>query len=149
MSDKSWRIFFTVVALIIVSGVVYSAFQSITSFQELVLDRYSDTKKISYISIEKYDDRLDENQTVKITDRETMDRIMENFSDVKLVRTENYARGTEYRIWINYEYTPFSVNYTAPDHLKIWPHGSKHKRYSWTYKIVGSFDHSIIEDQFK
>ncbi|OMF80177.1 hypothetical protein [Paenibacillus glucanolyticus] len=149
MSDKSWRIFIMVVALIILSGVLYSVLQSVTSFRELVPDRYSDTQKIRDISIEKFGDRWDDIQRVEIMDPDMIDRIMNNFSEVKLIRTENYTIGTYYYIRINYEHTLLTIMYTEPDNMRIdLNQGTQHKRYSWTYKIASPFDRSIIEDLF-
>lgn len=99
---------FVVVALIVLTGVVYSLIQSSTSFKELMSDQVYDTEKISYIRIEKMGSPYDDENSVEITDPATIDRIINSFSNAKLWKTENYGRGTEYMIWVNVEYTPSS-----------------------------------------
>ncbi|MGG4106376.1 hypothetical protein AAXB25_20940 [Paenibacillus lautus] len=149
MSDRSWRVFFVVVALIVLTGVVYSLIQSSTSFKELMSDQVYDTEKISYIRIEKMGSPYDDENSVEITDPATIDRIINGFSNAKLWRTENYARGMMYSIWVNVEYTPFSIYYTEPDIIRINPNRGGHKKYSWNYRITNGYDKSIIEDLFK
>ncbi|MGG4092412.1 hypothetical protein [Paenibacillus lautus] len=149
MSDRSWRVFFVVVALIVLTGVVYSLIQSSTSFKELMSDQVYDTEKISYIRIEKMGSPYDDENNVEITDPATIDRIINSFSNAKLWKTENYGRGTEYMIWVNVEYTPFAIYFTEPDIIKISPNRRLHKKYSWSYRMVNGYDKSIIEDLFK
>jgi hypothetical protein len=149
MSDRSWRVFFVVVALIVLTGVVYSLIQSSTSFKELMKDQVYDTEKISYIKIEKMSSPYDDENSVEITDPATIDRIINSFSNAKLWKTENYGRGTEYMIWVNVEYTPFVIYFTEPDIIKISPNRRLHKKYSWSYRMVNGYDKSIIEDLFK
>ncbi|KOR89093.1 hypothetical protein [Paenibacillus solani] len=148
MSDRSWRVFFVVVALIVLTGVVYSLIQSSTSFKELMKDQVYDTEKISFMKIDKRDSSYGEN-SVEITDPATIDRIINSFSNAKLWKTENYGRGTEYMIWVNVEYTPFVIYFTEPDVIKISFNRSLHKKYSWSYRMVNGYDKSIIEDLFK
>ncbi|MGG3283931.1 hypothetical protein [Paenibacillus solani] len=148
MSDRSWRVFFRVVALIIITGVVYSLVQSSTSFKELMKDQVYDTEKISFIKIDKMDSSYGEN-SVEITDPATIDRIINSFSNAKLWKTENYGRGTEYMIWVNVEYTPFAIYFTEPNIIKISPNRRSHKKYSWRYRITNGYDMSIINDLFK
>ncbi|MGO4790524.1 hypothetical protein AB4124_24215 [Paenibacillus sp. 2KB_20] len=149
MSDRSWRVFFVVVALIVLTGVVYSLIQCSTSFKELMSDQVYDTEKISYIRIEKMGSPYDDENSVEITDPATIDRIINSFSNAKLWKTENYGRGTEYMIWVNVEYTPFAIYFTEPDIIKISPNRRLHKKYSWSYRMVNGYDKSIIEDLFK
>lgn len=149
MSDRSWRVFFVVVALIVLTGVVYSLIQSSTSFKELMSDQVYDTEKISYIRIEKMGSPYDDENSVEITDPATIDRIINSFSNAKLWRTENYARGTEYRIWVNVEYTPFAIYFTEPNIIQMSLNRRLHKKYSWSYRMVNGYDKSIIEDLFK
>ncbi|GIO97001.1 hypothetical protein J14TS5_20870 [Paenibacillus lautus] len=149
MSDRSWRVFFVVVALIVLTGVVYSLIQSSTSFKELMSDQVYDTEKISYIRIEKMGSPYDDENSVEITDPATIDRIINGFSNAKLWRTENYARGTEYRIWVNVEYTPFAIYFTEPNIIQMSLNRRLHKKYSWSYRMVNGYDKSVIEDLFK
>ncbi|MBT2762120.1 hypothetical protein [Paenibacillus sp. ISL-20] len=149
MSDRSWRVFFIVVALIVLTGVVYSLIQSSTSFKELMSDQVYDTEKISYIRIEKMGSPYNDENSVEITDPATIDRIINSFSNAKLWRTENYARGTEYRIWVNVEYTPFAIYFTEPNIIQMSLNRRLHKKYSWSYRMVNGYDKSIIEDLFK
>lgn len=149
MSDRSWRVFFVVVALIVLTGVVYSLIQSSTSFKELMSDQVYDTEKISYIRIEKMGSPYDDENSVEITDPATIDRIINSFSNAKLWRTENYARGTEYRIWVNVEYTPFAIYFTEPNIIQMSLNRRLHKKYSWSYRMVNGYDKSIIENLFK
>ncbi|KOP68629.1 hypothetical protein AMS62_27885 [Bacillus sp. FJAT-18019] len=148
MSDRSWRVFFVVVTLIVLTGVVYSLIQSSTSFKELMKDQVYDTEKISFIKIDKMDSSYGEN-SVEITDPATIDRIINSFSSAKLWKTENYGRGTEYMIWVNVEYTPFAIYFTEPNIIKISPNRRFHKKYSWRYRITNGYDMSIIKDLFK
>lgn len=148
MSDRSWRVFFRVVALIIITGVVYSLIQSSTSFKELMKDQVYDPEKISSIRIDKMDRSYGEN-SVEITDPATIDRIINSFSNAKLWKIDNYGRGTEYMIWVNVEYTPFAIYFTEPNIIRLSLNRSLHKKYSWSYRIVNGYDKSIIEDLFK
>ncbi|MFB4327698.1 hypothetical protein [Paenibacillus sp. CR_12] len=148
MSDRSWRIFFAIVALIILSGAVLSLVQSRTTYKELMGDQIHDTQKIDQIVIEKRDSSYDA-ERLKITDPATIERIMNSFSDAKLQRIEQYPRGTDYWIWINVEYKPFQIHYTEPDIVRISPNRGIHKKYSWTYRITNGYDKSIIQDLFK
>jgi len=83
MSDRSWRVFFRIVALVIIAGVVYSLIQSSTSFQELMKDQVYDTEKISSIKVDKRDNSYGED-SVEITDPATINRIINSFSNAKL-----------------------------------------------------------------
>ncbi|MHA2855606.1 hypothetical protein ACXZ7E_16535 [Paenibacillus lautus] len=148
MSDRSWRIFFAIVALIILSGAVFSLVQSRTTYKELMGDQIHDIQKIDHITIEKRGSSYGENR-IKITDTATIERIMNSFSDAKLWRSDNYPRGTEYWIWINVEYKPFQIHYTEPDIIRISPNRGIHKKYTWSYRITNGYDKSIIEDLFK
>ncbi|WP_098743893.1 hypothetical protein [Paenibacillus sp. EZ-K15] len=149
MSDRSWRVFFVVVALIVLTGVVYSLIQSSTSFKELMSDQVYDTEKISYIRIEKMGSPYDDENSVEITDPATIDRIINSFSNAKLWRTENYARGMMYSIWVNVEYTPFAIYFTEPNIIQMSLNRRLHKKYSWSYRMVNGYDKSVIEDLFK
>jgi hypothetical protein len=148
MSDRTWRIFFAIVALIILSGAVFSLVQSRTTYKELMGDQIHDTQKIDLITIEKRGSSYDE-ERLKITDPATIERIMNSFSDAKLQRIDQHPRGTDYWIWINVEYTPFQIHYTEPDIIRISPNRGIHKKYSWSYRITNGYDKSIIQDLFK
>lgn len=148
MSDRSWRIFFAIVALIILSGAVFSLVQSRTTYKELMGNQIHDTQKIDKIIIERRGSSYDE-ERISISDPATIERILSSFSDAKLQRIEQYPRGTDYWIWIDVEYKHYLIHYTEPDIIRISPYRGIHKKYSWTYRITNGYDKSIIQDLFK
>lgn len=105
-SKKSWYIFFIIVALIILSGVVFEAILSRTSFHALVLDCIDNSKEISSIKVIKYDSieglKLSGSEIdnrVTVTDKQMIDRMINNFSDIQLGRV-NQVPKEEPTYWV-------------------------------------------------
>lgn len=149
MSKRSWQVFWGICILIVISGTIYSAIQSRTSFKEMVLDQLYESETIDKIRIGK--NRFHPNeQMVEITDRAEIDRIMEGLSKVKLRKhTPTDYSGDEYEIWLNTQRSRMiGVYLYGVDHIRFNFNPGHHKKYSWEYKIINDFDRGIIEDLF-
>lgn len=89
-------------------------------------------------------------QELEITNPAEIERIMSNFSEVKLRKSsiKDYG-GDEYEIWFRTQSGPtFAVIFYSPDHVRFHHGSSNHKLYRWTYSIVNGFDSSIIDNLF-
>lgn len=150
MSKRSWYIFLAFCVLIILSGMVYDAYQSKASFKELLLDHLKESEKVIEMNVGKNRFRSDESLN-KITDQAKIDRFMNSLSEIKLRRSDvwNYD-SDEYEIWL---YTSnsrmFGLFFYGPDHIRIYNSTARHKRYGWTYRIVNDFDRTALEELFK
>ncbi|SMF84461.1 hypothetical protein SAMN05661091_2626 [Paenibacillus uliginis N3/975] len=151
MSDRSWKIFITFVALIVLSALVFSAIQSRTSFKALVLDQMGESQEIRSIHLMKEFHELDD-LGIKITDRKTINMIMNVFADIKLRVSDSDSPIGEasYRMYIHPKNGPtFSVLFNDQNLMRIDNSISIHKKYSWTYEVVNDFDLAIIQDIYK
>lgn len=150
LSKRTWYVFLAICFLILLSASIYSAYQSRTSFKELVLDQLNEPGTISQMSIGKNRFRPNE-QVLKITDPAEIERIMNSFSEVKLRKTSRVDYGgDEYEIWFQGRNGPtFGVYFFSPDHVRIHNGSSNHKKYGKEYKMVNDFDRGVIEYLFK
>lgn len=150
VSKRSWYVFLTLCALIVISGIVYDAYQSKASFKELLLDHLKESEKIIEMNVGKNRLRSDESLT-KITDQATIDRFMDSLSEIKLRKSDvwNYDNDEyEIRLYTS-NYRTFGVFFYGPDHIRIYNSAVRHKRYGWTYRIVNDFDRSVLEGLLK
>jgi hypothetical protein len=150
LNKRTWYVFLAICVLILISAMIYSAFQNRTSFKELVLDQLIEPKTISHMSVGKNRFRPNE-QEIQITDPAEIERIMNSFSEVKLRKTSGVDYGgDEYDVWFQGRNGPsFVVYFSSPDHMRIYNGSSNHKRYGKEYKIVNDFDLGVIENLFK
>lgn len=150
LSKRTWYVFLAICVLILISAMLYSAFQNRTSFKEMVLDQLNEPGTISHMSVGKNRFRPNE-QVIEITDPAEIERIMNSFSEVKLRKTSRVDYGgDEYEVWFQGRNGPtFAVYFFSPDHVRIYNGSSNHKRYRKEYKIVNDFDFGVIENLFK
>ncbi|ANY71280.1 hypothetical protein [Paenibacillus ihbetae] len=150
MSKRSWYVFLTLCALIVISGMVYGAHQSKASFKELLLDHLKESEKVIEMNVGK--NRFGpEEQVLKITDQDEIDRILNSFSEIKLRKSDSWNYDNdEYEIWLyTSNYRTFGIFFYSPDHIHIYNSTMRHKRYDWTYRITNDFDRSVLEGLFK
>lgn len=150
MSKRLWYVFMAICVLILLSATVYSASQNRTSFKELVLDQLKESGSIRELNILKNRNRSNE-EPLNITDQAEIDRIVTSFSDLELRKNSvEDQSGDEYEIRLSTEYGPtFTIVVYSPDHIRIYNHSSKHKRYGKEYKIVSDFTPDILESLFR
>lgn len=150
MSKRFWYVFLAICVLILLSATAYSASQNRTSFKELVLDQLKESGAIRELDIVRNQNRPNEQQ-MKMTDQAEIDRIVNGFSELKL--RKNSVRdhsGDEFEIRLSTEYGPtFTIVVYSPDHILIYNHSSKHKRYGKEYKIVSDFASGVFESLFR
>lgn len=164
MNKKFLYIFFSVVLVVAVSGILFNIYQSFTSFRTLVLNPIEkDSRKITSIEVIKTKMsegiKLNENKEienrVEVTDKATVDKIINDFSKVKLMRTDDvpYKKDrTEYWMTI-YADDIATYSIAITDHYILYISGhnmysSIHKKYSWEYKM-SHYDPSVIQNLFK
>ena len=156
-SKTSWIIAAVIVSLIILSAIIYDTVQSRTSFKALVLDRIEEKKKsITSIELIKMDlgkpIETSLNERVTITDQPTIEAIIDRLSDVQL-REDNYSPDSYYWIKIYTDNVDsFDIHISGQYMPRV--HGnnmydSDHKYNSRGYKILNTYDNSIIENLFQ
>lgn len=149
MSTRSWKISVTLVLLIILSGIIFSAVQSRTSFKKLVLDQMGNSQEISSLRLGK-ESKGPEYKAIEITDEQTIHRIMNALSDIQLSRTSNSNSlmvDDSYWLWIYPKHGPtFKVIINDQNLMRINNSISIHKKYSWTYEAINDFDISVFKD---
>ena len=148
-------IILSIVALLILSGLIISEVNSRTSFKELVIDQIGDShgsQEIFSISISEWDDNSFKKST-EITDLETINKVMNVFEDLKLKRTnsENPIFQDEYyRVTIQPDNGPtLSVVFADDKIMNISSSFNSKKKHYWTYEAVGGFDLSTIQELLK
>lgn len=150
MSDRSWKIFVTIVALIIISAIIFDLIQSRTSFKALVLDHIGETQEIEELQLYKISNTIEE-PGMRITDPNTINMIMDSFKDIKLMATDRYYLYEDsYRMYISPKKGPtFHVTFNDQNIIRISNSISSQKQYSREYDVVNDFDASEIINQFK
>lgn len=151
MSKSSWNILVTVVLLIILSGIVFSAIQSRTSFRKLVLEQMDNSQEISSLRLLK-EFKGPEDKAIEITDEQTINMIMNALADIQLSRTSDNNSPMvheSYWLWIYPKHGPiFDVIINDQNIMKINNSISLHKKYSWSYEAINDFDLSVFQDLF-
>lgn len=154
MSKRSQIIILSIVALLILSGLIISEINSRTSFKELVIDQIGDShgsQEIFLISISGWNGNS-LNKSIDITDMETINKVMNVFADLKLKRSESDHPdlSERYRVRIQPDNGPtLSVTFADDKIIRIGNSFSIHKKYGWTYEAVGGFDLSTIQELLK
>lgn len=155
MSKRSQTIILSIVALMILSGLVISEINSRTSFKKLVIDQIGDShgsQEIFLISISEWDGIV-MNKSIEITDMETINKVMNVFVDLKLKRTNSenpVFQDKQYRVRIQPDNGPtLSVIFADDKIMNINNSFSSKEKYRWTYEAVGGFDISTIQALLK
>lgn len=155
MSKRSQTIFLSIVALLILIGLIISEMNSRTSFKELVIDQIGDShgsQEIYLIHISEGDGTLN-NRSIEITDLETINKVMNVFADLKLKRTNSESpifQDEYYRVTIQPDNGPtLSVIFADDKIMNISSSFNSKKKHYWTYEAVGGFDLSTIQAMLK
>lgn len=154
MSKRSQTIILSIVALLILSGLIISEMNSRRTFKELVIDQIGDShgsQEIFLISISEWDG-TSLNKSIEITDIETINKVMNVFSDLKLKRSESDHPDLSESYWVTIQPDngpTLSVNFADDKIMKIGNSFSAKEKYNWSYEAVGGFDISSIQALLK
>lgn len=154
MSKRSQTIILSIVALLILSGLIISEINSRTSFKELVIDQIGDShgsQEIFLISISEWDDNS-LNKSIERTDIETINKVMNVFTDLKLKRSKSNHPDLSESYWVTIQPDNgpmLSVTFADDKIMNINSSFNSKKKHDWTYEAVGGFDLSTIQAMLK
>ncbi|WP_454190960.1 hypothetical protein [Paenibacillus sp. Marseille-Q7038] len=155
MSKRSESIVLSILAFLILSGLIISEINSRTSFKELVIDQIGDShgsQEIFSIYITEGEGIL-HNTSIEITDLETINKVMNVFAELKLKRTNSenpIFQDKYYRVRIQPDNGPtLSVIFADDKIMNISSSFNSKKKHHWTYEAVGGFDISTIQAMLK
>lgn len=134
--------------LIVINLLLYGVplYHSYNSFQNLVLDRI-DATQITSIRVLKSSNE----QEIKVDDPKEIEKIIHEFSDVKLKRSDASERPAEtywIRIYVNKDHR-FGMTLYGTDYLYFNDRSSNSKYHSGNFKITSKFDGESITSLFK
>ncbi|OMD40483.1 DUF5301 domain-containing protein [Paenibacillus odorifer] len=121
-------------------------YHSYNSFKNIILDRI-DTAEITSIEILKSSN----DEQVEVEDPKEIEKIIHEFSDVKLRRSNAADKPTE-TYWISIRVNKalrFGMNLTDTNFLHIIDLASNNKYHSGGFKITSKFDGQSITSLFK
>ncbi|CAH1056264.1 hypothetical protein PAECIP111894_02417 [Paenibacillus pseudetheri] len=121
-------------------------YHSYNSFGNLVMDKI-DATEITSIEILKSSN----DEQIKVDDPKVIEKIIHEFSDVKLRRSNASEKPTE-TYWISLFVNKglrFGLNLTDTNFLYITDLASKNKYHSGNFKITSKFDGESITSLFK
>ncbi|MUG68574.1 hypothetical protein [Paenibacillus campinasensis] len=148
MKSKHWNMLWIVVAGIIVTGMIAAAVQSRTTFKALVHDAIGDPENTYSIVMHKYAfGKLEPG--IEITDRERINQVFEQLSDLELRAAESRGIDERYVLWFRPSSGP-TIHVTFHENrVQISNSLSRHKKYASTYEIVNEFDFNEVKALFE